>query len=200
LLVPSSPPNPYDQGFSHHTPKWWGKTPVLLIEGVGLAILVVTYFYIRRNFDNWPPSGTLVPDLGVPMINLVVLVVSILPMWHVAHLALRHEKPRALGFWLFGCVLFGIAAAVLRVMEFKAVHTRWNADAYGAIVWSILLVHLAHILAATLETLTIGVGMFKGPVNESHFADITANAVYWYFVALSWVGLYALVYLAPRVM
>ena len=172
---------------------------MLLIEGAGLAILVVTYFYIRRNFDNWPPTGTLVPDLGVSMFNLSVLVVSILPMWHVAHLALRHEKRRVLGFWLIVCVLFGIAAAILRVMEFKAVHTRINANAYGAIVWSILLVHFAHIIAATLETLAIGIGMLKGPVDESHFDDARANAVYWYFVALSWVGLYAIVYLAPRV-
>jgi heme/copper-type cytochrome/quinol oxidase subunit 3 len=31
-----------------------------------------------------------------------------------------------------------------------------------------------------------------------HFGDISANAVYWYFVALSWVALYTIVFLAPR--
>jgi heme/copper-type cytochrome/quinol oxidase subunit 3 len=66
-------------------------------------------------------------------------------------------------------------------------------------VWSILTVHLAHILAVTLETLVLGVLMFRGPVEERHFVDITVNAVYWYFVALAWVGLFAIVYLAPRV-
>jgi heme/copper-type cytochrome/quinol oxidase subunit 3 len=204
LLVPPLPPlppsNPYDQGFNHHAPVWWGNAFAILIEAAGLVILAVTYFYIWRNFDNWPPIGTLVPDLGVAMVNLVVLVVSVLPMWHVARLALRHDRPRVVGFWLLACVLFGIAAAILRVMEFKGVHTRWNANAYGAIVWSILLVHFAHIVAATLQTLALGIPMLRGPVDESHFAGVTANARYWYFVALSWVGLYAIVYLAPRVM
>ncbi len=188
-----------NQGFSHHTPRWWGNRLTMLIEGAGFAILAGTYFYIWRNFDTWPPTGTLVPDLGVSTLNVVVLVTSIFPMSHATRLAMRHDRPRVLGFWLFICVAFGIAAAILRLMEFRGVHTRWNANAYGAIVWSILAVHFAHILAATLETLAIGILMFRGPVEEKHFEDITANAMYWYFMALAWVGLFAIVYLAPRV-
>ena len=188
-----------DQGFNHHAPVWWGNTLIILIEGAGLAILVVTYFYLWRNFGTWPPVGTLVPDLGIPTINVVVLVVGILPMWHVAQIATRFTKPRVVGSWLLICVLFGIVAAVLRVLEFRSVHTRWNTNAYGAIVWAILAVHFAHIVAATLETLVLGILMFRGPVEDKHYADITVNAVYWYFVALSWVGLYALVFLVPSV-
>lgn len=187
-----------EEGFGHHAPIWWGNTLMLLIEGAGFAILAVTYFYIRRNFDTWPPSRTMLPDLGVSTLNLVVLVVSMFPMWHVARLALRHEKPRSLGFWLFVCVAFGIAAAVLRVVEFRAVHTRWDTNAYGSIVWAILGVHFAHILAATLETLVIAILMFRGPVEDKHYVDITVNAVYWYFVTLSWVALYTIVFLGPR--
>jgi cytochrome c oxidase subunit 3 len=197
--VPDRAPHP-DRGFSHHAPIWWGNTFVLLVEGAAFAVLVVTYFYVWLNFDTWPPTATLVPDLGISTINLVVLVVSILPMWHVAHLALRRAKPRVLGLWLVVCVLFGFAAAILRLMEFKGVHTRWDSNAYGSIVWAILAVHFAHILAATLETLAIGILMLRGPVEEKHFTDITVNAVYWYFVALSWVAFYAIVILAPRVM
>jgi len=37
-------------------------------------------------------------------------------------------------------------------------------------------------------------------VEEKHFTDITVNAVYWYFVAISWVVLYAIVFIAPRFM
>ena len=186
------------EGFSHHAPIWWGNALMMVIEGAGFAILVVTYFYIRRNFDTWPPTRTLLPDLGVSTLNLALLVVSIFPMWHVARLSLRHDKPRTLGFWLLVCVAFGIVSAFLRVLEFKGVHTRWDSNAYGSIVWAILGVHFAHILAATLETLIIGILMFRGPVEEKHFVDITVNADYWYFVALSWVALYVIVFLAPR--
>jgi heme/copper-type cytochrome/quinol oxidase subunit 3 len=194
-------PNPAttpDSLVAHHLPRWWGNRLMLSIDGAGLVILAVTYFYIWRNFEDWPPAKTPLPDLGVSTINVVLLVVSILPMWYVAHLAVRRDRPRVLGFWLLLCACFGIAAAVLRVMEFKAVHTRWDTDAYGTVVWVILVVHFAHILAGTLETLVMGILMCASPGIERDFVDITANAMYWYFVALSWVGLYTVVFLAPR--
>jgi heme/copper-type cytochrome/quinol oxidase subunit 3 len=187
-----------DQGFSHHVPFWWGSTLMITIEGAGLAILIVTYFYIRQTFNAWPPPRTPLPELGVSTLNVAVLVVSILPMWYVAQLAQRHDKSRLIGIGLLLCVLFGIVAAVLRILEFKGVHTRWDTNTYGAIVWSILAVHFAHIIAATLETLIIGILVLAGPVEGQHVRDISANAVYWYFVALSWVALYTIVFLTPR--
>jgi cytochrome c oxidase subunit I+III len=187
------------EGFSHHAPIWWGNRLVMLIEAAGFAILVLTYFYIWGNSDSWPPTGVLVPDIGIGMFSLATLVISILPMWHASRLALRNDGPRVIGYWLLVCVLFGLAAAILRLTEFKGVHTRWNSNPYGAIVWSILAVHFAHILAATLETLTLGILMLRGPVEKKQYGDITINAAYWYFVALSWVGLWAVLYLAPRV-
>jgi heme/copper-type cytochrome/quinol oxidase subunit 3 len=193
----TSPPR---REFTLHAPRWWGNRFVLLLEAAGFAILAGTYVYVWHNFESWPPTGTLVPDLGISTLNVAVLVTGVLPMWHAARLASRRDRPRVLGFWLLCCLVFGIAAAVLRLMEFRGVHTRWNSNAYGAIVWSILAVHFAHILAATLETLVIGILMFRDPVPEKRFADVQVNAAYWYFVALSWVALYPIVYLAPRVM
>jgi cytochrome c oxidase subunit 3 len=187
------------EGFSHHASIWWGNRLVMVMEGAGFAILAVAYFYIWRKSDTWPPTGTRVPDIAIGILSLAILVVSILPMWHVSRLALRNNRPRVLGSWLLVCALFGFAAAILRLVEFKGVHTRLNANAYGAIVWSILAVHFAHILAGTLETLVLGILMLRGPVEEKHYGDITVNAAYWYFVALSWVGLWVIVYLAPRV-
>jgi cytochrome c oxidase subunit I+III len=187
-----------DQGFSHHAPIWWGNALMMIIEGAGFAILIATYFYIRHNFDTWPPGRTQLPALPIPTLNVAILVVSILPMWYVAKLALKHDKPRTIGGLLLLCVVFGAVAAVLRIFEFKAVHTRWDTNAYGSIVWSILGVHFAHIIAATLETLIIGILMLVGPIEEKHYVDITVNAVYWYFVALSWVALYTVIFLLPR--
>jgi cytochrome c oxidase subunit I+III len=170
----------------------------MLLEGVGFVSLLVTYLYLWRNAETWPPTGTLVPDLGVSTVNLVVLIVGIVPMWHVAHIAPRQDKTRAIGSWLLVCAAFGITSAVLRLFEFSSVHTRWDSNAYGTIVWTVLVVHFAHIVAATLETLALGVLMFRGPVDEKHFADVRVNARYWYFVALSWVAFYAIVLVSPR--
>ncbi|MGZ6110877.1 MAG: cytochrome c oxidase subunit 3 [Gemmatimonadaceae bacterium] len=187
-----------DQGFSQHAPIWWGNTLTIVIEAAGFAILIATYFYIRHNFDSWPPARTQLPDLPIPTLNVALLVVSILPMWYAAKLARARDKAKAIGALLLVCAVFGMVAAILRMLEFKAVNTSWNANAYGTIVWSILSVHFAHIIAATFETLSIAVLVFARPVEEKSYLDVTANAVYWYFIALSWVACYALVFLSPR--
>jgi heme/copper-type cytochrome/quinol oxidase subunit 3 len=187
-----------DRVFSLRAPIWWGSTLMITIEGAGLAILVVTYFYIRHNFDAWPPPRTPLPELGASTLDVAVLVVSVLPMWYVAKVVQKDDRSRLIGVGLLLCVLFGIVAAVLRILEFRGVHTRWDANAYGAIVWSILAVHFAHIVAATLETLVIAILVLAGPVEGHHVGDISANAVYWYFVAFSWVALYLIVFLTPR--
>ncbi len=186
-----------DHGFSHHAPIWWGNLLVIFIEGTAFAILAAAYFYIRRNFDTWPPR-TLLPDLGVSSLNLLVIVVSAAPFWNAARLAFRHERPRVVGAWLALGVLFGLAAIVLRILEFPALHTRWDSNAYGSITWTILAVHFAHLLAGTIETLPIALVMFVGPVEKNHYADATVMAVYWYFIVISWVALYAIVFIAPR--
>ena len=41
--------------------------------------------------------------------------------------------------------------------------------------------------------------MFIGPIEEKRFVDVEENAVYWYFVVLAWLPIYALLYIAPRV-
>ena len=40
--------------------------------------------------------------------------------------------------------------------------------------------------------------MFCGPIDEHRFVDVSENAFYWNFVVLSWLPIYALIYLAPR--
>ena len=187
-----------DDALSHHTPSWWGNRLIIFIEGTAFAILAVGYFYIWRNFDAWPPPRTHLPDLGLPSINLLVLAVSAAPFWNAARLAQRHERPSVVGASLTLGGLLGIAAIVLRVFEFPALHTRFDSNAYGSITWTILAVHLAHLLAGTLQTLLIALVMFVGPVERKHYADAAVVAVYWYFVVISWVALYLIVFIAPR--
>jgi cytochrome c oxidase subunit I+III len=187
-----------DHAFSHHAPIWWGNLLMIFIEGAAFAILAASYFYIRRNFDAWPPPRTALPDLGISSINLLLIVVSAAPFWNAARLALRHERPAIVGIWLTLGVLFGIAAIALRVFEFKALHTRYDSNAYGSITWTILSVHFAHLLAGTIETFLIALVMFVGPVEKKHYTDASVMAVYWYFIVISWVALYAIVFIAPR--
>ena len=68
---------------------WWGVVAMLAIEGTALALTGASYLYVRRNFVEWPPAGTIVPALGVATGELVVLLVSLAPMILVDRAARR---------------------------------------------------------------------------------------------------------------
>ena len=187
-----------DHSFSYREPIWWGNLLMVLIEGAAFGLMIVAYYYIRRNFNTWPPERTYLPDMGVSTANLILLLVSLGPIWYASKLAFAHAPPGQVGRWMMLVVAFGLAAIVLRVFELRGLHTRYDANAYGSITWMLLVTHLAHLIAGSLETLLIGLVMLVGPVERKHYTDTTVMAAYWYFVVGSWVVLWLVVFVSVR--
>jgi len=96
------------------------------------------------------------------------------------------------------CLVFAAAFNVIRIFEFKTLNVWWDSNAYGSVTWTLLGVHTTHILTDFLDSAVLAVLMFTGPLEERRFVDVSENAMYWYFVVLSWLPIYALIYFAPR--
>ncbi|HEY3746198.1 MAG TPA: hypothetical protein VGL17_08160 [Gemmatimonadaceae bacterium] len=190
-LIPNS-------AFGFKAPRWWGSRLMIFTEAIALAGLAFAYFYIRRSSDNWPRSGTSLPDLRLPSFGLLVICAGAAPFWNAARLARRHARPRLIAGWLAVGVLFGLSAIVLRGYDFAALHTRFNSNEYGAITWTILIVHLAHLLAAALESTLVAVMLVAVSEENAPYADVTAMAAYWYLIVFSWIAFYAIVFISPR--
>ena len=88
---------------------------------------------------------------------------------------------------------------ILRILEFNSLNTRWDNDAYGSIVWITIGMHSTLLLVDWLESLFIMLIFWLGPVEKKHFSDADDDAFYWYFMVGSWVPLYFLLYLFPRI-
>jgi cytochrome c oxidase subunit I+III len=58
--------------------------------------------------------------------------------------------------------------------------------------------HTTHVLTDFLDSSVLAAVMFCGTVDANRFVDVSENAVYWNFVVLSWLPIYAVIYLAPR--
>lgn len=187
-----------DHSFGHRAPIWWGNLLMIFIEAAVFALMIVAYYYIRRNFNTWPPERTYLPDLGVSTANVVMQLTSVAPMWYAAKLAHAHEAPEKVGRWLLVVTAFALGAIVLRAFELKGLHTRYDSNAYGSITWLLLVTHLAHLIAGSLETFLIGLVMLRGPVERKHYTDAAVTAVYWYFVVGSWVAIWLVVFVSVR--
>src|SRR5215216_677826 len=65
--------------FGHRSLMWWGTLGFMVIEGWTIALLVAAYFYVRQNYQTWPPLRTPYPSLLIPTINLAIMLLSLIP-------------------------------------------------------------------------------------------------------------------------
>jgi len=184
--------------YGPRTTLWWGVLGLIAIEGTALAIVGISYLYLRQNFVAWPPEGTPLPRLGAATVELIVLLASVLPMAAVDRFA-RAERHRLVVLGLTMGILFGLASMALRALQFAgALGCRWDSHAYGSVVWTLLGMHAAHVITSTIENALLVAVLLIGPVERKDFVDAHINAFYWYVIVGLWVPTYVLIYLAPR--
>ena len=177
---------------------WWGTMGIVAIEGMMFAIFIVTYFYLRIYVPKWPPNLP-PPDLLYGTLNTLILLVSAVPNQWVKHAAARKDL-RSVRLGLLICLAFAAAFLVVRAFEFTALHCSWDTNAYGSAVWTLLGFHTFHLVTDTLDTAVLTALLFTRRLTGRSFVDVDENAVYWYFVVGVWLPVYAVIYIAPRVL
>jgi heme/copper-type cytochrome/quinol oxidase subunit 3 len=185
--------------YGHRSLMWWGTLGFIMIEGSTLFICAVSYFYLRRNFETWPPEHILRPGITVATVQVALMVLSNLPMWWVDRAARRVDL-RSVKIGMVVCTALAIAMCVLRAFEFRELNVRWDSSAYGSVAWATVFAHGTLLLLETLESIVFTVLLFSPDLEQRDLAGASDNAVYWYFLTLSWVPLYVIVYLSPYLM
>jgi len=193
-----------EHAFDGRAPIWWGNLLLLAIESTMFGIVIACYFYFHQNFSYWPPPRNVppttydtAPDLLAPTSNVILLLLSCVPMYLLDRAA-RAGKIKAVRIAIVVSIIFGAAAVALRCFEFRDIHFKWDANAYGSIVWAVLSLHFAHLITGTLETAVLGAYVFAKGLDAKHRVDLTVTAVYWYWIVGVWIPLYAILYWGPR--
>jgi cytochrome c oxidase subunit III len=182
--------------FGHRSVVWWGTAGIIVIEATAFALTIAAYFYLRSRSPYWPPNVP-PPDHLWGAVNTVILLASGVPN----ELARRASERVDLGkvrLWMVVAILFGAAFNAVRVFEFAHLNVRWDTNAYGSIVWMLLGLHTVHIVTDVVDTGVLAALMFLGPIEERRFVDVAENSMYWYFVVLTWLPIYGVLYWAPR--
>ena len=176
---------------------WWGTLGFMVIEGWTLALLVVSYLYLRQNYETWPPLRTPHPSLLIPTINLVLMFVSLVPMYLAAAAAKKLDEP-GVKRWLVISSIIATPIAVLRWWELWAINVRWDTNAYGSAAWVIVGFHTSLLLLDVIDTWGLTLFYFLKQLPLKAFSDTTDNTFYWYFTIGIWIPIYLIVYVGPR--
>jgi cytochrome c oxidase subunit 3 len=184
--------------FSHRSLMWWATAGMILIEATVFAIGLVAYFYLRGLSRHWPMSAA-PPDLLFGTLNTLILLASGIPNHIAAKAAEREDLPRV-RVWMVVCLIFAVAFQVVRAFEFTALNTHWTLNAYGSIVFALLVLHTVHMITDFIDTAVLTVLMYTGPLTGRRFVDVNENADYWWFIVAAWLPIYFTIYLVPRVL
>lgn len=170
---------------------WWSNLGFMLIEGTGFALAAAAYLYPQSQGPAWPPA------LLWSGIFTVGLVLSELPNRWVAKRA-KAKDERAVRIGVLLMTIVGAVLLVARGFELAHMNIHWTTDAYGSVVWMLIVLHTSHVVTDLGETAVISLWLYTHEFGDNQFADVTDNANYWRFVILAWLPIYALVYWAPR--
>jgi cytochrome c oxidase subunit 3 len=182
--------------FGHRAPLWWGVLLMIAIESTAMSLLLVSYFYLRGNYETWPPTPLSPEVLRLAIVQAILLAASMVPMVLCVRAA-RHERMRPTRLWLAIATVLGAVMLTVRGFEIAALPFRWDHHAYGSIFWMVLGLHVTHVLTGVIENLVIIALFYKGPIETKHFGDVEASALLWFFSVIEWAPAFAVLYLEP---
>lgn len=182
--------------FGQRSSLWWGTLGFAVIESMTLLLSIATFFYLRRNFQSFPPQGYPLPDWIVPTIGAVLFLATCIPAYHLKKAASKLDRKRTT-FWLLILSACGLLLCGVRTFDFLALRVLWMTSAYGSIIWLLLGFHGSLIVIEAGEVIGTTALFIKGPVLPRHYPDACDISNYWYFLVGSWLPIYFLVFLLP---
>jgi heme/copper-type cytochrome/quinol oxidase subunit 3 len=126
------------------------------------------------------------------------MLVSEIPNTRIKLAAREHDidTVRALMPVIVG---IGLVLFVIRGFEFNSLNVRWTDNAYGSVIWALLVLHTTHLLTDWYDTAVL-YALVRTPLGLEgrRFEDVDENSMYWRYVWLLWLPIYVMIYWVPR--
>jgi heme/copper-type cytochrome/quinol oxidase subunit 3 len=178
---------------------WWGTFGFMLIEGMGFLLAAAAYLYLRGQASAWPTAGHVAPDHTAGAVFTLVALASLAPNLWVAAQARRKNAP-AVRWGVALMTVMGLVLMALRGFEFAHLNIRWDDDAYGSVIWLLMVLHTTHVVTDVGDTAVLAAWLFTHEIGDDQFSDVNDNAGYWNFVIVAWAPVYLLVYWGARLL
>jgi heme/copper-type cytochrome/quinol oxidase subunit 3 len=129
----------------------------------------------------------------------LLLLASLIPAVLADRAAYRIDLPK-LRQWFIVLLIIEAFAVFVRWQEFLSLNVRWDSNAYGSAAWTLVGLHTTLLVADLAETAILTAILFSNRRVDRHYSDATDVTFYWYFLVATWIPIYVIVYLSPRLM
>jgi heme/copper-type cytochrome/quinol oxidase subunit 3 len=177
---------------------WWGMALFIVAELALFGSALAAYFYLRFRSPAWPPAGIEKPDLTLGWIATALLVASSLPMiWAERGIARGSAWQLRAGI----AVAMAMATAFLSIQgyEYATAEFGFRTSSYGSLFFTITALHGLHVIGALLIAAYLQARSLAGHFDEDHHLAVQTGALYWHFVDIVWIAIFASLYLSVHV-
>lgn len=178
-------------------PRTLGMFLFIASEAMIFGSFFAAYFFVRvvnpEAPATWPPEPYHFP-VFVAGVNTLILVTSSFTM----HWALQSIKRGQRNAFLAGMVLtflMGLAFLLTQVVEYLHVGFNTGDGAFASVFFGLTGLHGAHVAVGLSLLLMVIVRGFRGHYSPEHHHGVELPGIYWHFVDVMWIVVYATVYL-----
>ena len=181
-------------------PGMMGMYIFLASEVMFFGSLFAMYFYLFGSHFVWPPpapsSDFYVNWYPIPVINTVVLLSSGVTC-HFALEAIRHDNRRRFFVLWIATIILGLAFEFGQLYEFINAIGRGltlQANSFASAFFIMTGFHGAHVLGGLVLLALILYRAARGQFSRQHHVGVAAVTLYWHFVDVVWIFLFAILY------
>ena len=184
-------------------PGMMGMYIFLASEVMFFGSLFAVYFYLYGSHLVWPPpppsnaNEFYVSWFPIPLVNTVILLSSGVTC-HFGLEAMRHNNRRRFYTLWVATILLGFAFEAGQLYEFINAFARGlnlTANSFSSAFFIMTGFHGAHVLGGLILLILILFRASRGQFSSRHHVGVAAVTLYWHFVDVVWIFLFAILYL-----
>lgn len=162
--------------------------------------LIGAYIVLRFGQETWADPTAADYPLNIPLTaanTFLLICSSVTLVWGLQSI---QSGDRAKGNWglilttLFGAVFVGVQAYEYYELYVHA-GMRPDSDVFGSCFYAMTGFHGLHVALGVVAMGVLTVMGLRGCFNEKNYAPVELTGLYWHFVDLVWILLFAIVYL-----
>jgi cytochrome c oxidase subunit 3 len=175
-------------------PSLLGMLLFIISEVMVFGAFFTAYFFIRVvNGVDWPAEGTELPKL-IAGVNTAILLSSSLTL-HWALESVKHGNRLGLQAGITATFLLGATFLAIQINEYVHVGFAPQDHAQGTIFYGLTGLHGAHVFIGLVLLAMVTLRAYRGHFSPQDHRGVEVPGIYWHFVDVMWVVVYATIYL-----
>jgi cytochrome c oxidase subunit 3 len=152
------------------------------------------YFFVRVGAEQaWPPEGFELPRF-VAGVNTAILVTSSFTI-HWALQSIKRGNRAGLQAGLVLTIALGLTFLLTQIREYSRIGFNPSDTAFASVFYGLTGLHGAHVFVGLTLLTFAAIRAFRGHFSPAHHQGVEIPGIYWHFVDVMWIVVYATVYL-----